>query len=153
MNYNLLQKLALLVVSKFNDKKIYIFSLQNSHDLEICRKFENLLHSFNPEINTQIITEDIVSKISQLEYLIAMRFHALLAGIKCGIKSCAINYDIKVEKLAKEASLPIISMDAHENFELIYNKLQNVNSEHLKEYCKTKEFNWENFDKIIQSVF
>lgn len=152
MNYNLLQKLALLVVSKFSDKKVCIFSFQNSEDLEICKKFENLIKSFNSEIKTEIITENIINKISELEYLIAMRFHALLVGIKCGVKCCAINYDIKVEKLAKEAFLPIISMDAHENFEKIYQQLQNIERESLETFCQNKKFNWENFDKIIQTL-
>ena len=151
MNYNLLQKLALLIVTKFSDKKIEIFSLQNSQDYEICQKFKTLLYSFNSEIETEIVTENIIDKISQLEYLIAMRFHALLVGIKCGIKSCAINYDIKVEKLAKDASIPIISMDAKENFEHIYQQLQEIKSENLENFCKNKSFNWEKIDKLLFS--
>ncbi len=149
MNQNLLQKLALLIISKFADKKIAIFSLQEVQDLELCQYFEKLLKSFNPEIETEIVTENIIQHISELEYLIAMRFHAILVALKCGVKTCAINYDIKVEKLAKEAKIPIISMDAHENMEKIYQELINLNSDTLLKSANNTDFNWEIFDKLL----
>lgn len=149
MNYNLLQKLALLIVTKFYDKKIEIFSLQETQDLELCKKFENVLHKFNPDIQTEIVTNNIIERISKLEYLIAMRFHAILAALKCGIKTCAINYDIKVEKLAQEAKIPIISMNAHENLEDIYRQIQKLNKDELLSFCETKKFDWSIFDKLF----
>ena len=78
-----------------------------------------------------------------------MRFHAILVALKCGIKTCAINYDVKVEKLADEASIPLISMDAHENFEEIYQKLENLDSNDLLRFANSKEFNWKSFDQLI----
>ena len=149
MNYNLLNKLALFVAHNFYDKKIEIFSLQEALDLDLCKKFENLLHDINKDIKTQIVIDDIINKISSLEYLIGMRFHALLVAIKCGVKTCAINYDIKVEKLAKDASIPIISMDAHEDFNEIYSKMQNLKSEDLLRFAKSKSFDWSDFDELF----
>ena len=149
MNYNLLQKLAMLIVTKFPDKKVEIFSLQETQDLELCKKFETILHSLNSEINTEIVTERISERISKLETFIAMRFHAILVALKCGVKTCAINYDIKVEKLAQDANLPIISMDAHENLEVIYNKLQNLNKEELLRFANSKTFDWTEFDELF----
>lgn len=152
MNYNLLQKLALMIVTKFSDKKVKIFSLQEAQDLEISKRFEKLIHSFNSEIDTEIITEDIVENISELEFLIAMRFHAILTALKSGVKTCAINYDIKVEKLAKDANLPIISMDAHENLEEIYQKMTNLNSLQLKEFANSQHFDWSEFDNLFVTL-
>lgn len=149
MNYNLLQKLAMLVSTKFSDKKVEIFSLQEAQDLELCRKFEKILLSVNPEIKTEIATDNIIERISKLEYLIAMRFHAILVALKSGVKTCAINYDIKVEKLAQDADLPLISMDAHENLEIIYNKLQNLNSDELLRFANSKSFDWTEFDELF----
>lgn len=151
MNYNLLQKLAMFVSTKFADKKVEIFSLQEAQDFELCRKFETLLKTLNPEIRTEIVTENIIDRISKLEYLIAMRFHAILCALKCGVKTCAINYDIKVEKLAKDAGIPLISMDAHEHFEIIYNKLQNLNKEELLRFACSKKFDWAEFDELLIS--
>lgn len=149
MNYNLLQKLAQLVANKFSGKKIEIFSLQESFDLEISKKFENILKAINPDINTEIVTDNIAERISKLEYLIGMRFHALLVGLKSGVKTCAINYDIKVEKLAQSAQIPMISMNAEENFEEIYKKLENLNSEDLLRFSESNMFNWTNFDSYL----
>lgn len=149
MNYNLLHKLALFVTKNFSDRKIEIFSLQEALDLELCKKFDDILHSINPDIKTEIVTDDIINRISSLEYMIGMRFHALLAAIKCGVKTCAINYDIKVEKLANDASIPIISMDAHDNFDEIYSQLKNLKSEELLRFAKSKSFDWSDFDELF----
>ena len=40
-----------------------------------------------------------------------MRFHANIVGIKSGVKTLAINYDIKVKKLADEYNLPLIELN------------------------------------------
>lgn len=149
MNYNLLHKLALLIITKFNDKKIEIYSLQHSQDFELCKRFESIMRTFNPDIKTEIVSDDIINRISKLEYLIAMRFHAVLTALKCGIKTCAVNYDVKVEKLANEAGIPLISMDAHENLEEIYEKMQNLSKDDLLRFAKSKNFDWSEFDKLF----
>jgi polysaccharide pyruvyl transferase CsaB len=149
MNYNLLHKLALFIVTKFSDKKIELFSLQKSQDLELCKRFEKLLKTLNPDLEIEIIEQNIIEEISKLEVLIAMRFHAILTALKCGVKTCAINYDIKVEKLAKDANLPIVSMQAEENFEEIYSKLQNLNNEELSKFANAKHFDWADFDNLL----
>ena len=149
MNYNLLHKLALFIADKFSDKKVEIFSLQESQDLDLCKRFEHILITLNPEIKTEIATDDTVNRISQLSYLIAMRFHAILVALKCGVKTCAINYDVKVEKLAHDAAIPLISMNANENFEDIYRKLENLNQEDLLRFSKTKIFDWAKFDELL----
>ena len=149
MNYNLLQKLALFIITKFSDKKVKIFSLQASQDLELCKQFQALLLKFNPDIKTEIVTDDIINNIAKLEYLIAMRFHAILTALKAGVRVCAINYDIKVQKLAIDAGIPLISMDAHENMEDICLKLENLSVEKLLEFASSQIFNWAEFDNLI----
>ncbi len=149
MNQELLQKLALLVITKFSDKKIKIFSLQKTQDLELCKRFEVLIKSFNPEIETEIIQDDIINQLSKLEYLFGMRFHAVLVALKAGVKTCAINYDVKVEKIATDACIPIISMDAHENMEEIYQKIQNLDRDKLLIFANSKIFDWTKFDKLF----
>ena len=149
MNQELLQKLALLIITKFPDKKIEIFSLQKTQDLELCKRFETLVKSFNPEITTEIVDDDIINRISKLEYLIGMRFHAVLVALKAGVKTSAINYDVKVEKIASDAGIPIISMDAHENMEEIYEKMQNLNKDNLLRFANSKIFDWTKFDELF----
>ena len=60
-----------------------------------------------------VLTEkqnEVFEKISDLEFLIGMRFHANVVAIKSGVKALAINYDIKVKKLADEYNLPLIEL-------------------------------------------
>lgn len=147
VNYNLLNKLVMLINAKFSDRKIQIFSLQKELDLGIAHKFENLLKQINPRIQTEIISDNIAENISRLEYLFGMRYHAIVIALMSGVKTCAINYDIKVEKLAKDANLPVISMDADENFEKIYKELENIDANSIQEFASKKIFNWTEFDK------
>ena len=149
MNYNFLQKLALLVSKKFSYKEIEIFSLQEDLDYDIAKMFEKYLLQMNPDLVTEVVTENIAQRISQLEYMIGMRFHALLIAIKSGVKTCAINYDIKVKKLAKEANIPMISTNATENYEEMYQQLTNLNSEDLLRYAKSNVFDWTKFDNYF----
>ena len=149
MNKFLLQRLALLVNSKYSDRHIELYSLQNEIDYDVCKAFENVLHSINPNIQTEIVSENIIDRIKNIDTLIGMRFHSLLIALKAGVKCCAINYDIKVEQLANETGIPIISMDASENFELIYDKLQNLNTQDILRIVNTKTFDWSKFDEIL----
>lgn len=149
MNEELLQKLALLLVTKFENKKIEIFSLQKTQDFELSKHFERILKSFNPDMQTEIVEDDIINRLSNLEYLIGMRFHAVLVALKAGVKTCAINYDVKVEKIATDANIPMISMDAHENLEAVYQKLENLNKDEILAFANSKKFDWAMFDKFL----
>ena len=53
-----------------------------------------------------------------------MRFHSLLVGAKNDVKLLGINYDIKVENLAKTVNFPIIDLsqkDIDKEFEDLIN--------------------------------
>ena len=149
MNNLLLQKLALFIVEKYSDRDIEIFSLQTTQDYELSKTFRNMLLSINKNISVEIVSDDIIDKITQLDILIGMRFHALLVAIKAGVNCCAINYDIKVEKLAEDAAIPVISMDANEDFDDVYLKLQNLKREDLLRFAGTKSFDWSEFDSLL----
>ncbi len=101
------------IAYSFKDKKIEIFSLQDSIDLNICKHFETILQQKgveNIEILSNLSINDVIQKISELKKLYAMRFHANVIGIKAGVDTVAINYDPKVEKLANEYNLRIIEL-------------------------------------------
>ena len=109
-----LKALADEIVKRFPDKKIEIFSFQDSIDLDICERFGRMLNKKgleNTEILKNLSIRDVFEKVSDLEYMIGMRFHANVVAIKCGVKTLAINYDIKVKKLAEEYHLPIIELN------------------------------------------
>ena len=149
MNDALLKKLARQISKDFSDKKIKILSLQEKFDKEVCIKFENMLKTINPEIKTEIVNDNIIYNIFELEYLIGMRFHALIVALKAGIKCAGINYDIKVENLAKSAQIPLISMNAEEDFDKVFEEMKLLNPEKIKEYAYSQKFDWSEIDKIL----
>lgn len=114
LNEIFLNNLANEVSKRFVDKKIEVISLQDSADSKICHEFQNMLKARgieNAVVCEKLELDDVIEHITNLEYLVSMRFHACVVGIKSGIKTLAINYDPKVEKLAKEYKIPIISFD------------------------------------------
>lgn len=153
LNDNLLNKLAQQINKEFSDKEIEIYSFQDSLDLEVCKKFEKILKEINPNIRTTLLfnqtSQEILDKISQLEYMIAMRFHANLIALKYGIKSLAISYDIKVEKLAEEAEIPCLSMNGDENYTEAFEKLKNLNVEKLTAFSSSKHFDWTKIEELV----
>lgn len=114
VNEEFLGKLADEVYSRFPDKKIVVLSLQDNIDYDVCNSFaEKLKNKGMTDVNVlkELSVSDVIDTISDLEYLIAMRFHANVVGIKAGVKALAINYDPKVQKLAEEYNLPLINFD------------------------------------------
>lgn len=111
-----LKSLAEEIIKRFPDKKIEIFSFQDSLDLSVCEEFGMILRKLAPESNIQVLSglsiKDVFERVSDLEYMVGMRFHANVVAIKSGVKTLAINYDIKVKKLADEFNLPIIELGA-----------------------------------------
>lgn len=153
MNDNLLYKLARQIVKDFFDKEIKIFSLQDAIDLEVCKKFQKIITSLNPGIKTSVLNgmsnSALIREMSGLEFMIAMRFHALVVALKAGVKSIAVNYDVKVEKLANEAGLPLISMDAFEDFDFIFGEMKHLNELKLIEFADSHKFDWSGIDEVL----
>lgn len=155
LNKALLEKLAQQINKEFSDKKIEIYSFQDDLDLEVCKNFEQILKAINPKIKTTLVfnqtSQEILDKFSELDYLIAMRFHANLIALKYGIKTLAVSYDIKVEKLASEAEIPYVSMNATEDYDYLFKELRNLSSEKLIEYSNSKHFDWSKFEDVIKN--
>ena len=112
-----LEDLADSICITFNPEKykLILFSLQDSLDLFITKKLESLLKTKNPLLDIKIISNlsifDSLSLISSLDFLIAMRFHAVLVALKYNISTFAISYDPKVEILSKDAGISYISVE------------------------------------------
>ncbi len=151
-----LQKLADSVVQNFSDREILLFSLQDTLDYELCKVFENKLKLRNPMISVKIIKNDYPHNITEnfktLEYLIAMRFHACLLALKFGIKTLAINYDEKVEKLATEAQIPFVNLDGADKLEYKFENLKSLKTGTLFEYANTKEYDFSEINSLIEKL-
>ena len=122
LNNTFLDNLAEEVSKNFADKEIKLFSLQESLDLAPLEYFSKKLQEKNIEtkIYNNMTVDETIQELSNLESLIAMRFHALLIGAKAGVKILGINYDVKVENLSKAINYPILNLDnkdLKQNFE------------------------------------
>ncbi len=112
-----LNSLAENISENFKKEEIKLLSLQDNLDLEILEKFSKILKQKGIESkiykNNSII--ETIKNISNLEYLIGMRFHANLIAVKSRVKVLGINYDIKVENLAKTINFPLIEINNIKN--------------------------------------
>ena len=151
---NLLVKLAEQINKEFSDKEIEIYSFQDGLDLEVCKRFEAILRLINPIIQTTLIynqtSQEILDKISKLEYMVAMRFHANLVALKYGIKTLAVCYDEKVEKLATEAKIPYVSMLANEDYDTLFAQLKTLDSKQLTDFSASKHFDWLKIEELLK---
>ena len=145
------------IALKFSDREIELISFQDSEDVGISQVFLNKLKKRNPTINAKIIqnlsNQQIINRVAEYDYLIAMRFHACLLGLKYGIKTLAISYDPKVENLAKEANIPYLLMNSSKNnYTKAFEDLEKLNSFALLNYTNSKYFNWQDtgIDDVIK---
>ena len=153
LNDALLNKLARQLIKEFYNKKIELYALQYELDFHICDKFKKILNSIAPNIDVEIVhslpLSKMIERMSNLEYMIAMRYHALVVALKLGIACVGINYDAKVEKLAHDASIPLISMKGLEDFDQVFSALKTLNKKDLCEYANSMNFDWSKVDEII----
>lgn len=151
VNEDFIDRLALKITQEFSDKEIDIYSFQDSIDLKVCERFERAIKLLNPDIKTKVYSdltdEEIIKGISSSQYLIAMRFHAIIIGLISKTKTLAINYDIKVEKLVAEFEIPII--DLINDFNSQFHDLKSINFDKIFPKVYAKTFDWSGFDKAI----
>ena len=149
MTEDVLNQLANLINNYYLDKEINLLSLQNKLDLEICNKLKNKLKSNNVKVIENSSNDKIIEDLAKLDVLIAMRFHACLIGIKSGVKLLPINYDIKVEQLAKEFDLNCLNLNYTEINEEIFNAFNKNAVEYDKEKINSLMYNFKQLEEII----
>lgn len=151
LNINYLKELAKYCAKHFSDKKFELYSFQDSLDLDICKQFGEFL-SENNVTNYEIISKktpyEMIDYVSKADYMIAMRFHAVLTAARFGIKTLAISYDMKVEKFAREFSIPCLNMKSDDNFEEAFDKLKRIDQKLLLEKANEKQFNWQHIEEL-----
>ena len=152
MSDDFIDRLAQKVCQEFADYELEIYSFQDSIDLEVCEKFQRAVNLLNSDIKTSLysglLNKEIIENLSHCEYLIAMRFHAIIIGLLAETKTLSINYDIKVEKISQEFNLPMV--DLKKDFKSQFKDLKTQDLENIQEKVKNKTFNWQGFDNAIK---
>lgn len=146
------------VALKFSDREIELICFQDSEDEGISKVFLNKLRAKNPTIKANVVknltNNEIVERVSEYDYLIGMRFHACLLGLKYGIKTLAISYDPKVETLAKNANIPYLVMESKKNdYKKAFEDLEKLSPFNLLNFANSQEFDWAKtgIDELINS--
>ena len=123
-----LKELAKEIKQRFPNEEIKLISLQDSLDVEVLKKFSS--YGLQAKLLSGLTADEIINEVSNLEYLVGMRFHSSLVAAKAGVKVLGIDYDIKVKKLASDIGFPLIEMNGS-NISEGFDKLLNLNT---KEY-------------------
>lgn len=151
MNGDFIDRLAQKISKEFPDYNIEIYPFQKTLDTEVSKRFEKALNLLNSDIKTKLYEDltdqEIINNISRCEYMAAMRLHAIIIGLLARTKTLAINYDIKIEKIASEFNLPLI--DLSKDFKDSFKKLKNIDLDNITEKVRTKSFDWTGFEKVI----
>jgi len=158
-NYDFLYKDFFETIAKYTDMffseyEIKIFSMQNKNDLKCCYELEKALRKRNSNLKISVIPyktpEQIGEEFSHLKYLIAMRLHANILGLKLGVKVLPVSYSVKVRNLAYEFDLPYSEASEEGNYHQILTDLTLKNDENIKiQNARKRSFEWSYIDTII----
>lgn len=119
-----LEVLSDAIISNFSNEntELQLMSLQHPGDTEILKKLREILlnkgYSNKITIFSEMNVEKAVDYMSNLDYIIAMRYHAALIAVKYSVPAFVLSYDPKVTILSEETSLPYIEIE-NMNFEVI----------------------------------
>lgn len=155
-----LEELAFYVNKNFSHKEIYIYSLQDSYDMSVCQEFAQNLLNINPKIKLKIEhnlnVPDIISSFRNLDFMISMRFHGCLLALKYGIRTCALSYDQKVEKLANELNIPYVNLntdnDTNYNLDDVFKKLLCLDKRQLVNKVESINFRFESIRDCLTKI-
>ena len=149
-----LAALAAQVAKNFSDKEIYIYSFQDALDLDICKKFEMNLKIADDTLKTRIVSavgvDEIVQSVSNLEYMIAMRYHACLLALKYGVKTMALSYDEKVQKLANRFGIPCLDLADIEKLPDYFEKLKTLDAKKIQTETENLDFDFSEILSVIK---
>lgn len=157
MSEDFLRLLAVGVIKYFPNHDVLIYPFQSSTDSAICQKFSTYLKSLNPDCEPEIVfcdtRDEIVNSFSTLNALIAMRFHACVVGIKTGIKTLPISYDIKVDKIANDFSLKTLKLDRPDTIDEIVREFSTSENKLAELDFTNYRFRYEKFSAALSRIF
>ena len=139
----------------FGDQEIRIYSFQNKSDAKECYALEKYIKQRNMRIKTKVVlyknTNQILDEFSKLKYLIAMRLHANILGLKYGIKTVPVSYSVKVRNLAYEFDIKHLEASEEPDLHPILTELTRLPFDNAKmENARKRKFEWGFLDNILK---
>lgn len=148
-----LDELASLILHYFNGYEVDIFSYQDTIDYEICKEFRDILRMKNPacqiKLYNNMTNKEILERTSELKYMVGMRFHACLLALKFGIKTIAINYDVKVKTLASEFSIPCMEL-TNPKMDYCFSQVRKLSRQEILTKANEKRLDLSIFDRFVE---
>ena len=161
-NYKYLHKdfykfLAKYIDMFFSQYKIKIFSFQNSTDVKECFNLQKELRIRNSNIDSEIVyynnPKQTAEEFSKLKYLIGMRLHANILGLKLGIKTLPISYSVKVRNLAYEYDIKFAEASEEPDLHPLLRDLTAETQDNPKiENAKKRKFEWGYLDNFFEKL-
>ena len=137
-----LKELATSVIKNFPSEEFdyELISFQKTFDFAILQKLAGILKTEDTNCNVYITAsdnlKDILNKVANLDYLVAMRFHAGIIALKYNIPVVFFAYDIKVKTLAENLGIKytnvtnpnfdILKNLKNEDFNIIFNRVDSL---------------------------
>ena len=145
-----LQSLANAIINN-NNEKISVLSLQDEYDLEVCKKFIDILKTKNveAELISQKEINETIDIINKTKYMISTRLHGLIIANALQTKCFALMYDEKIKTLSEELNIANIDINNYQQSELD-NKLDEFFNHHLNEVHPYRHFEWKYLDDSIK---
>ena len=108
------------------------------------------------KIEHNLNVPDIISSFRNLDFMISMRFHGCLLALKYGIRTCALSYDQKVEKLANELNIPYVNLntdnDTNYNLDDVFKKLLCLDKRQLVNKVESINFRFESIRDCLTKI-
>ena len=105
-------------------------------------------------LKTRIVSavgvDEIVQSVSNLEYMIAMRYHACLLALKYGVKTMALSYDEKVQKLANRFCIPCSDLADIEKLPDYFEKLKTLDAKKIQTETENLDFDFSEILSVIK---
>lgn len=107
---NKLKALAESINTSFKGQNVLLslISLQDKSDISVLEAIKPYFKDIETKVIGGLTLHETIDCISNLDYLIAMRYHACLIAAKYSVPFLAISYDPKVKSLSKEANAPYV---------------------------------------------
>ena len=125
------------ICEEFNARVILI-PFQKSQDLQVCEKLASLMKSKTTIIKGDYTPEEMVGFIGKMDFLLAMRLHALIFASSSLVPMAGIVYDPKVETFSKSIGIPHWNLE-NINSEDIFNEVKKQQNEKNKVKSKLTE--------------
>ncbi|MHB1843128.1 MAG: polysaccharide pyruvyl transferase family protein [Sulfobacillus sp.] len=99
----------LAVVARAHDRQIRVFAMDSRQDSDLARQLARSHAPVMEFCELPAESEGILTLFSELEYMVAIRLHAMILASLAGVPSVAVPYDPKVEREARLLGMPLWS--------------------------------------------